>query len=208
MQALVRDVRAALRQADHLGQHLVEDAELILGQAGGDVSMCMSAHIGVQPEGYCCYLSLGGCQFVDDFQFGNALHVEAENACIESDIDFPIALAYAGKHYLRGRKACIEHGLDFASADTVDSQSGLTDDVQHLGIGIGLHGVVYMPVVVAPHLVVDGTQRLTEQGRIVVVEGCLLLFEFLYGEITFHVFGVDVFRLLNRLIIRCLLFIE
>ena len=35
-----------------------------------------------------------------------------------------------------------------------------------------------------------GTKRLAEQGRIIVVEGCLLQFEFLYREIAFHVFDV------------------
>ena len=137
----------------------------------------------------------------------NALYIEAEDAGIETDVDFPITFSYACKNNLRGRKASVEYGLNLASADTIHSQSGFTDDVQHLGVGIGFHGIMNMPVIMSAHLVVNGTKRLAKQGRIIVVEGCLLQFEFLYREIAFHVFDVesvlrktagDTFYLLNN----------
>ena len=56
--------------------------------------MGMGTYIWVQAEGDACYLALLGCQFVDDLQLGDALHVEAEDIAVEAEVDFPVALSH------------------------------------------------------------------------------------------------------------------
>ena len=58
--------------------------------------MGMGTNVGIQTESHASYLILSCCQFVDNFQFRNALNVETEDVVVQSEIDFPIALADAG----------------------------------------------------------------------------------------------------------------
>ena len=82
-------------------QHVAHvDAELVLSQSRGDVGVCMCTHVGIQAKGHTGSLALGSRQGVDDFLLGNALYVEAEDVLIQTKVDFPVRLAYAGIDYL------------------------------------------------------------------------------------------------------------
>ena len=50
MQAAVLHVRTSLGQPDHFRQCLMENTELVLRKASGDVGMGMGADVGIDPE--------------------------------------------------------------------------------------------------------------------------------------------------------------
>ena len=147
--------------------------------------MGMCADVGIQAESHAGHLTFCGSQFIDDFQFGDALHVETEDIVVQSEIDLPVGLAYT----------CIDHlivgepGLDacfyLTTADAVGSHAGFTYQTEHLRIGIGLDGVVHHKTLMLASLLVDGAQRLAQHLRIVVVEGRLYRLHLLYGEFSF-----------------------
>ena len=76
------------------------DAELILCKSGGDVGVRMCTDVWIQTECHASDLVLGCSQFIDDLQLRNALHIEAEDIIVKSQIDFPIRLADTGIHDL------------------------------------------------------------------------------------------------------------
>ena len=93
--------RPQLAGMENDGHHVAHgDAKLVFGQPRGDVGMGVGTHVGVQAEGHAGRLALLLCQLVDDFQLGNTLNVEAEDVVVKSEVDFPVALAYAGEDYL------------------------------------------------------------------------------------------------------------
>ena len=161
------------------------DAELVLGESRRDVGMRVGTYIGVDAQADASHLIFRGRQLVDYLEFGNALDVEAEDVGIEAEVDFPVTLAHAGIDYLRCGEAGAEGSTYLTSADAVGSQPRMADDGQHLRVGVCLHGVVDVEPLVASALVVDGGERLAEQGRVVVVERCLALGELFYGECSF-----------------------
>ena len=139
------------------GHHVAHgDAELILGQSGGDVGVGVGTYVGVQSEGHAGHLALGGSQLVDDLELGDALDVEAEDVAVEPDVDFPVGLADAGEDNLRAREASLDAGLNLAAADAVGTQACLTDDGEQAWVDVGLDGVVDVPPFVAAGLGVDG----------------------------------------------------
>ena len=175
--------RGLLDDAVHVFQG---DAELVFGQPRGDVGMGVGPDVGVDAEGHAGRGALAGRQFVDDFQFGNALHVEAEDVLVQREVDFPVALAHACKHRLRRRESGPQGGLYFAAAHAVGTQPGLAYHVEHLGVGVGLHGIVYHKPVVACGLVVDTLERASQQLRVIVVEGGSCVPEFVGREDSFR----------------------
>ena len=92
--------------------------------------MGVCTHVGVQSECHAGCFPLGCGQFVDDVQLRYALHVEAEDVLVESEIDFPVALAHSGIDNLAGRKASPDDSFYFAATDTVGSQTSLSDQAQ------------------------------------------------------------------------------
>ena len=130
----------------------------------------MCTHIGIQTEGHTSHLALGCCQFVDNLQLGNALHIEAEDVVVQTEINLPVALAYASVDDFRTGETCLDAGLYLATADTVNTQACLTDNSEHLGVGIGLDSIVHTKALMSAGLLVDCTKRLTKQFRIVIVE--------------------------------------
>ena len=60
------------------------NTEFVFGQTGGDIGVCMCAHIGIDAEGHTRYgIALLG-QFVDDFKFGYALYVESRDTQVKT----------------------------------------------------------------------------------------------------------------------------
>ena len=162
----VRQFAAAADDALHV---LHVDAELVFRESRLDVGVRVGAHIGVDAQADGGGAAELRSQLVDDLQLGDALHVEAEDALLQSEAYFPVALAHAGVDDALGGESGFECGADFAAAHAVGTQSGLSDLLQYHGIGIGLHGVVHVHVVVK--LVADDPKRLGQQLGVVVVEG-------------------------------------
>ena len=150
----------------------------------------MCTDVRIQTESHTSHLAFLGCQFVDDFQLGNALDVETEDIVVQSEVDFPVALADTGINNLRTGETSSHTGLYLATADAVGTQSCFADDTQDAGIGIGLDGIMDAEALVLLSLTVNGTERFAQQLRVVVVERCLYPFQFIFRKNSFTHFCV------------------
>ena len=121
--------------------------------------MCMCPYVRIQTERHACHFPFGACQFVNHFQFRDALHIKAEDVVVESEIDLPVGLAHTCIDNLACGEACLDGSLNLATADAIDTQTCFADDAEQTGIGIGLHGIVDNESLVAACLLIDGTQR-------------------------------------------------
>ena len=162
------------------------DTKLVFSQTCCNVGMGMSTNVWVDAEANLCNLIFLLGKFVDDFQFRDALYIEAEDALVQTKVDFPITLAYTGIHNLIGRETCIDGSLNFSSAHTVGTQTSLADDVEHFRVGICLYGIVYLEALMLASLYVDGLQGLAQHVGVVVVERSLYLLKLIYRKCTFH----------------------
>ena len=72
------------------------NAELVLGQSRGDIGMGVGTDIGVDAQCHLGCLVHAGGNLLDDLQFGLALHVEAEDTFLQSQLNLPVAFAHAG----------------------------------------------------------------------------------------------------------------
>ena len=137
-------------------QHVAHvDTELVLCQSCRDVGMRVGSHVGVQPECHAGGFAFLRSQLIDNLQFGYALHIEAEDVVIQSEIDFPVSLTYTGIDNLVAGEPCPQGCFYLASTDAVSTQSCLTDDAQHFGIGICLDGIVYAEALMLLGFVID-----------------------------------------------------
>ena len=123
------------------------DAELVLGESGCDVCMSMSANIRVDAEGYIGGLARSNSQLLYNLQFGNRLHVEAGDAFLQSEVNLPVALAYAGIHHLVSRKACFDSRLYFAATHAVGTKAILAYYTQYLRVGICFYSIMNVKIV-------------------------------------------------------------
>ena len=97
------------------------NSELVFCQTCCDVCMRMGADIRIDAETNLRNLILFFSQFIDDFQLRNTLYIEAEDAFLQSEVDFPIAFAYTSVNNLAGWKSGFDGCLNFSSAHTVGS---------------------------------------------------------------------------------------
>ena len=162
------------------------DTKLVFCQACSDVGMCMRTYIRVDAEAHLGNLVLLLGEFVDDFQLRDALYVEAEDALVQSKVDFPITLAYACIYNLIGWESGIDGCLNLSSANTVGTQTSLADDVEHLRVGVCLHGIVNLKSRMFASLFVDGLQGLAQHIGVVIVEWSLYLLKFVNRKCSFH----------------------
>ena len=147
--------------------------------------MGMGSHVRIQTKGHTGYFAPCGRQFVDDLQLRDALHVEAEDIVVEAEVDLPVGLAHTCIDNLRRGESRLDGSLYLSTADTVGTQSCLTDDAEDTRVGVCLDGVVHHESLVFLCLGVDAAQCLAQQFRIVVVEGRLDLLQLLYRELSF-----------------------
>ena len=155
-------------------QHISHgNSEFVLSQPCRDIRMSMSANIRVQTEGYTCRLTFLCSQIVDDFQLRDTLNVEAEDIVIQSKVNLPVALTYAGKDNLRCRKACLHGSINLSATHTVGTKSGLTDQAKQTRISVGFDSIVYDKALMLTGFFVDCAQSLAQQFSIVIVEGRL-----------------------------------
>ena len=162
------------------------DTKLVFSQARSDVGMRMRTYIRIDAEAYLGNLVLLLGEFVDDFQLRDALYVEAEDALVQTEVDFPITLAYACIYNLVGWESGIDGCLNLSSAHTVGTQTSLADDVEHLRVGVCLHGIVNLKALVLACLLVDDLQGLAQHVGVVVVERSLYLLKLIYRKCSFH----------------------
>ena len=78
---------------------------LFLVESRRNLGVGMCVDIRIDTEGNAHALTGCLCQFVDDIQFGKALHVEATDALRGVRLDFAVALAYTGIDNAFGREA-------------------------------------------------------------------------------------------------------
>ena len=112
----------------------------------------MCSDIRIQSERHTCHLSFGGCQFIDNLQFWNTLHVETENIMLKTKVDLPVTLTNAGINDLVTGESCLDGGFYLTATHAVGSQPSFTDDAEDLGISISLHGIMYHESVVFARL--------------------------------------------------------
>ena len=152
--------------------------------------MGVGTNVGVKAEGHTCCFPFSDSQFIDDLQFGNTLNIEAEDIVVESEIDFPVSLSNTGIHYFRCRKTCTQAGLYLSTAHAVCTKFILANHAQHLWIGICFYCIVYLESIMLLHLCVNGTESLSEQLCIIVIERCLDVFQLFDWEFSFcHYLG-------------------
>ena len=185
-------------------QHVAHgNTKLILSQSCSDVGMSMGTDVGVETECHTGRLAPLGCQFVDNLQFGNAFDIEAEYVVVETEIDFPVALADTGINNLCCRKTGAQRGFYLTTADTVGAKSCLADSAQYLRVGIGLDGIVNHKALMLSGFGIDSLQRLSQQFRIVIVERCLQLLEFIDRKYSFcHCVVLLLCYLLNNVLLK------
>ena len=75
------------------------DTEFVFSQTGGDIGVRMRPDIRIDTESDISDLILSGSQFVDDFQFGDRLYIETEDAIFQSEVDLPIRFPTPAKRF-------------------------------------------------------------------------------------------------------------
>ena len=85
-------------------QNLDADAEFVVGGACGDVLVGVGVDVGVDPQGDVGRLAHLACQLVDDLQLGDRFHVEAADAVLDAQLDFPVGFS----HSREGHFFCLE----------------------------------------------------------------------------------------------------
>ena len=131
--------------------------------------MCMGVYFGVDTEGNRGYFVFGSCQFVQDFQFGSRLYVEAENIVVQPQVDLPVCFADTGVNDFISGETCIECRLYFSTAHTVGTQAIFCDNRQNTGIGVCLDCVVDM-ITIFPGFCFYRIERFLQQLYIVKIE--------------------------------------
>lgn len=186
VEPFVADVRQAVGGADGALGVAEVDAELVFAQAGGDLRVGAGIDIGVDAEGYGGDGAEACGALVDDVQLLEALHVEAGDAVAQGEVDFAVALAHSGVDDARGGDAGSDGGFDFASAHAVGTEAGAGDASEDGGVGIGLDGIVDVPVGLTARAAVDFGQGGIEQGGVVVVVRRGVLQQLVGGEVCVH----------------------
>ena len=160
MQAAEFHIGQALGKNDEFFHILHGYAELILGQSCCDIRMSMCTYIWIDAEANICGFVFGCSQFVKYQQFWNALHIEAEDVVVESEIDFPIALTHTRKYNFISWKTYFKHSLYFATTHAVYSQSCIQYQFEYFGIDICLHSIVYVIIIVLIYFSTDSIKCL------------------------------------------------
>ena len=108
MQAAIAHVLHSQNLPQHPFHLFVENAELVLRQARGDVGVGVRAYIGIHADAHRRHGPHLPGQGVYHLQFGHRLHVEAGNSEREPQADVLIGLPHPGEHYPLGGEACLE----------------------------------------------------------------------------------------------------
>ena len=108
--------------------------------------MGMRIHIGVDTESNVRGLAQSGATLGNDVKLGFRFYVEACNVGLKCQIDFPIGLTHTCEYYRRGGESVLHGYVYLTAAYAVNAQTILLDELEQQRIGVGLDGVVYVPV--------------------------------------------------------------
>ena len=118
------------------------DAELMGGEAGGDVGVCLGEDVGVDAEGEAGGTFEGQGAGGEKIELGDGFDVEEEDAGGEGGVDFVDLLAYSGEDGFRDgfARGSLDAG-EFASGDDVEAGAGLREELEDGEGGVGFYGV-------------------------------------------------------------------
>jgi hypothetical protein len=114
------------------------DAELVLAQAGGDVRMRASVHVGIHAQrDRRLQAQLGGHRG-DAIELWFGFDVEAADADRQGTADLLGTLADPGEDHPRRVAAGRQHALQLAHRDDVETGAEPRQHIQHRQVGVGL----------------------------------------------------------------------
>ena len=90
------------------------NAEFILLQAGRDIRVGFGVDIGIDPQRHGRFPALRRSDLLQQGQFRFGLDIEAADACVQSALQFIVALAHPGKDDLARIAAGGQHPLQFS----------------------------------------------------------------------------------------------
>ena len=103
--------------------------------------MRLRIHIRVHPQADRRDFAHARRHFVQAFQLGGRLDVEAQNTGIQSHAHFRNRLSHAREHDFARITAGSEHTLQFASGHDVETRAQASEYIQDRQVGIGFHRI-------------------------------------------------------------------
>jgi len=118
------------------------DAELVGGEAGGDVGVGLGEDVGVDAEGEAGgaaeEFGAGG----EEIEFGGGFDVEEKDSGFEGGVNLGDLLADTGEDgFGNGRPGDFEDAGEFAAGDDVETGAVLSEELEQGERGVGLDGV-------------------------------------------------------------------
>ena len=119
----------------------VVDSELVFSLAGGDILVGPGVHVGVDAHrnGSSCADTFG--HFIDQFEFGHRLDVEAVDFVLQRIADLLCSLAHPREGAEFWISASLDHAEEFTSGDNVESAAEFSEHAEDGEIGICFDGV-------------------------------------------------------------------
>ena len=195
--------RQAGRPLVHLQGAFVGNAELVAFETGGNVGVRLRVHVRVDADADRRYPPAGKCHAVEHFQFGFALDVEAQNACLQRLAHFGLRFADTRKNHL-GRVAPGGHDtVQLPPRNNVKTTPLARKKLQYCQRGIGFHGVANVqlatgkPAPVGLQGLLHGSLRIHKQRRAVLLRQKLQADAF-HPQRTLAVVDVGVTRQSRR----------
>ncbi len=136
------------------------DAELVGGEAGGDVGVGLGEDVGVDAEGETGGEAEGLGAGGEEVELGGGFDVEEEDAGAEGGVDLGDLLAYAGEDgFFEGGSGDLLDAGELAAGDDIEAGAVLREELDDGESGVGFQGVA--------DGVGDGGEGLLEEGETV-----------------------------------------
>ena len=100
------------------------DSEFVTQASRRNMVMGGGVDVGIHPQRHASLDTAAVGQRVDQRQFGFGFAVEGEDSGFEGRVDFRGCFPYTGEHDVTGIAAGLEHAVQLAAADDVESRSG------------------------------------------------------------------------------------
>ena len=140
LQTAQADVLQLGRARIHARDFLERDSKLVVVGAGGDFLVGLGVHIGVHADGHRRgFLELAGDP-VDAFQFRFAFHVKTIDPLAQSEGDFILRLAHAGKDAFTRVASGGNDPLDLTAAHGIKAAAQIRQRAHDAEVGVGFHG--------------------------------------------------------------------
>ena len=119
-------------------------AEFVFIKPCGDIFVGVSVDIRVHTNSDACHFTLRGCNLVDYLHFGQRLHIEAKDVAVDPGSNLFVGFPYTGKGNFISGKSRTDGSGKFSATHAVNAQPCTANQLKNSGIGISLHGVVYL----------------------------------------------------------------